>query len=107
MPDEEKDKTPKFDFEVDRAKAEKLSAALTAKYQFLFSTDIGREVLKDILVNFCNFGCFLADEKQRVEWNVGMNILLRLGAYAPDNLDRALGALTMLGSRSVNRDNTK
>ena len=105
--DEEKDKTPKFDFEIERTKAEKLSQALTAKYQFVFGNDLGREVLTDILVTFCNFGCFLLDEKQRVEWNVGMNILLRLGAFAPNNLHQAIGALTMLGSRSVNRENTE
>ena len=56
-------------------------ADIKAKYRVLFGSEIGQEVLSDILINFCNFGCFLDGEKERIEYNVGVNILSRLKVF--------------------------
>jgi hypothetical protein len=47
------------------------------KYQAVFNTPIGREVLADILVNLCNFGMTLNpdDNKEVIEYNIGIRIL--------------------------------
>ncbi len=60
---------------------------LRPKYRSLFSmTDIGREVLSDILVTFCGFGSYLeANDKEDIgAYNVGVGILSRLGVFTPD-----------------------
>jgi hypothetical protein len=56
-------------------------ADIKAKYRVLFGSEIGQEVLSDILINFCNFGCFLDSDKERIEYNVGINILSRMKVF--------------------------
>lgn len=55
---------------------------LQDKYREIFSTGAGRDVLADILVNFCHFGCFLKSEKEVAEYNVGISILAQMGIIA-------------------------
>lgn len=62
-------------------KSEDTNLDIKAKYRILFDSDIGREVLSDILINFCNFGCFIDSDKERIEYNVGINILSRLKVF--------------------------
>lgn len=56
---------------------------LTDKYRLLFMSDVGAEVLADILVNFCHFGAYVPPENQAAvgQHNVGMAILSRLGTF--------------------------
>ena len=56
------------------------------KHRALFFTPLGMEVLSDILINLCNFGCFLdPDDKQDVgKYNVGVGILSRLGVFTKE-----------------------
>ncbi len=59
---------------------------IQGKYRYVFtSSDMGLEVLADILVAFCHFGCFLDDAYQMAQHNVGVNILSRIGIFNPEN----------------------
>jgi hypothetical protein len=58
---------------------------LTPKYRSVFSnTDIGREVLADLLCNQCWFGSYLnPDSKEHIgAYNVGIAILSSLGVIS-------------------------
>jgi hypothetical protein len=53
-------------------------------YKAVFiSSRSGIEVLADILINFCHYGCFLETPEQIAQYNVGIEILSRLGVIGP------------------------
>ena len=59
---------------------------ITGKYRYIFTSNpIGLDVLADILVVFCHFGCFLDDSYQMAQHNVGVNILSRIGIFNSEN----------------------
>jgi hypothetical protein len=59
---------------------------IEGKYRHVFtSSTIGLEVLSDILVTFCHFGCFLDDAYQMAQHNVGVSILSRIGIFRSEN----------------------
>jgi len=65
---------------------EKEKEDIRNKYRFVFtSTDLGVDVLCDILVNLCNFGQYLQSQKEVYEYNVGIGILSRLGISSAGN----------------------
>lgn len=56
------------------------------KYRLVFSgSPIGVEVLADILVNFCHFGCVLSSPEEVAKYNVGIFILGRMGIFSEGN----------------------
>ncbi len=59
---------------------------LMDKYRAVLFSPLGMEVLGDILINFCNFGCYLdPDNKMEIgEYNVGVGILSRLGVFSKE-----------------------
>ena len=60
--------------------------AIEGKYRHVFtSSPLGLDVLADILVSFCHFGCFLDDSYHMAQHNVGVNILSRIGIFSPEN----------------------
>ena len=64
------------------------------KYRHIFAgSEIGNEVLTDILVNFCHMGCFLETSEEMSQHNVGVNILLRMGVYSKKNIISAVRSL--------------
>jgi hypothetical protein len=79
-----------FILDQDDREATKALNKLEAKYRHVFNAELGREVLADLLVNFCNFGGFLdANDKAQIgAYNVGISILSRMGIFSP-NTDRA------------------
>jgi hypothetical protein len=54
---------------------------LKTKYRFLFTSDMGIEVLADILCNFCHFGYALENPEEVAQYNVGVYIMGRLGIF--------------------------
>ena len=63
------------------------SEDLQPKYRSVFSnTDIGREVLADILISCCGFGSYLDSESKEDigAYNVGIYILSSLGVISGD-----------------------
>ena len=78
---------------------------LRPKYRSLFgNTDMGQEVLADILVNFCSLGSYLDPEnKENIgAYNVGISILSRLGVFSSDmEKKRIVRALLALPVTSV------
>ncbi len=69
---------------------------LRAKYRAVFLQNVyGTDVLADILVELCKFGCTLdPDNKVQVsQYNVGVAILQRLGTFSEDTLDDVIRAL--------------
>ncbi len=63
---------------------EQTKSDLRPKYRLLFLTEIGREVLADILVTLCHFGLYLdpEDKAQIGQYNVGVSILSRIGIFS-------------------------
>lgn len=69
---------------------------LRAKYRAVFLQNVyGTDVLADILVELCKFGCTLdPDNKVQVsQYNVGVAILQRLGTFSEETLDDVIRAL--------------
>jgi hypothetical protein len=69
---------------------------LRAKYRAVFLQNVhGTDVLADILVELCKFGCTLdPDNKVMVsQYNVGVAILQRLGTFSEETLDDVIRAL--------------
>ena len=69
---------------------------LRAKYRSLFlHSTLGQDVLADILVKLCHFGCTLdPDNKVQVsEYNVGVAILQRCGTFSEGTLENVIRAL--------------
>ena len=54
------------------------------KYLTVFNSELGLEILADILINFCHLGCFLnvKDEAEVGQYNVGISILSRMGVFS-------------------------
>ena len=74
--------------------AEKATEELEGKCRFILTgTDMGVDVLSDILVAFCHFGCFLENDYDRAQHNVGVNILSRCGVFAPGNMQNVVRSL--------------
>ena len=78
---------------------------LKAKYRALFLSDMGQDVLADILVEFCHFGVFHVggNAEQDGAYNVGISIMSRMGILEPGmdkDLVRAMCA-TAPGARLV------
>jgi len=67
---------------------------LQLKYRAVFMSEIGREVLSDILMQ-CHFGVTLdPDNKVQVaEYNVGMVLLERCGIFRHNTRRDVIGAL--------------
>ena len=73
---------------------EKANKELQGKYRHLFvSSEIGLDVLSDILVNFCHFGCFIYDNYDMAQHNVGVSILSRIGLFTPENRKNVMMAM--------------
>jgi len=67
---------------------------MEGKYRHVFTRDaISLEVLSDILVSFCHFGCYVDDGYQMAQHNVGVNILSRIGIFRPENRKNVLMAM--------------
>ncbi len=69
---------------------------LRSKYRAVFLQNVyGTDVLADILVELCKFGCTLdPDNKVQVsQYNVGVAILQRLGTFSEETLDDVIRAL--------------
>ena len=72
-------------FQLDQdEKAQKQVQDLKEKYNLVFKSEVGREVLADILINFCNFGSYLDSEnKEEIgQYNVGIKILGRMNVFS-------------------------
>lgn len=54
---------------------------VTDKYRAIFMSEMGREVLQDILIELCHFGQYLTNEKEVCEHNMGVMILANCGVY--------------------------
>ncbi len=65
---------------------------LTAKYRSVFGNSYGQDVLADILV-LTHFGCFITTEVERIEYNIGMAILSRMGIVSPETKEDVIRAL--------------
>ncbi len=88
------------------------------KYRFIFRSPLGQDILGDILVNLCHFGCTLDPENkvQVSEYNVGIAILAKMGVFGPNKIQEVVQALCSIapsinlnpisGSRIVNRLDT-
>jgi hypothetical protein len=62
---------------------EKEKKELQSSYRFIFtSTEVGLKVLADILVDFCHFGCYLSNPDEVAQYNVGVQILSRMGVFS-------------------------
>ena len=68
---------------------------LKQKYRHIFiNSEMGREVLRDILLSFCHYGQFLEyNQAQIAEHNVGVSILIRCGIMDGDNIANSLNGL--------------
>lgn len=68
---------------------------LKQKYRhILINSEMGREVLRDILLAFCHYGQFLEyNQAQIAEHNVGVSILIRCGIMDGDNIENSLNGL--------------
>ena len=69
---------------------------LRAKYRAVFLQGThGQDVLADILVELCKFGCTLDPDNlvQVSQYNVGVAILQRLGTFSEDTLEDVIRAL--------------
>ena len=74
----------KFQHEVEREDAAQRLLKEKAKFHLLFgNSPIGREVLADIVKNYCHFGEELdpGNPSQIGEYNVGIRILTMAGAF--------------------------
>jgi len=80
----------RFDIEVEVD----LRKEIRAKYSELFRSELGRQVLTDILRN-CEFGSFLhPDNSVRFVWhNVAVTILKEAGMMGSDVMDQVVNAL--------------
>jgi hypothetical protein len=68
--------------------------AIEGKYRHVFvGSQIGLDVLADILVVFCHFGCFIDDAYQMAQHNVGVNILSRCGIFKPENRQNVIRSM--------------
>lgn len=75
-----------FQLDQEEDSAQSPIQELKEKYKHTFKDDIGREVLADILVNFCKFGRRL-EPGDIGEYNVGIGILSMLDAiYSSDGI---------------------
>src|SRR4030042_7014694 len=75
-----------FDFIEDGDAYEHKKEALTNKYRHIFTkSEMGAEVLADILVNLCHLGCILETADQVAQYNSGVGILSRLGIFSKAN----------------------
>lgn len=72
---------------------EKEKKRLEEIYKYIFSSDMGLEVLGDVLINFCHFGCFLGNPDEVAQYNVGVQILSRLGAFSKGNTEKVIKGL--------------
>ncbi len=68
---------------------------LKQKYRHIFiNSEMGREVLRDILLTFCHYGQFLEfNQKAIADHNVGVSILIRCGVLDGDNIEKSLNGL--------------
>lgn len=66
---------------------------ITLAYRIVFGSYEGKRVLADILVNFCNFGTYIANEKERAQHDVAISILSRLGALIPNDKQSFIDAV--------------
>jgi hypothetical protein len=65
---------------------EKEKERIRGAYRFAFAqTEIGVEVLCDILTNLCHFGQVLETPDDVAQYNVGIGILSRLGVVSKGN----------------------
>jgi hypothetical protein len=63
----------------------KLDELLTQKYRAVLFSQVGMEVLADIMVNLCHFGQYhdAGNAEQDGAYNVGIKIMSRLGIFNP------------------------
>jgi len=79
------------DLDRDRREMEAATLEMEKKYRnVLISTSMGIDVLADILVSFCHFGCFIETDYQMAQHNVGVNILARIGIFSPENKENSI-----------------
>jgi hypothetical protein len=83
----------KFEFELTKDDERKLESDIVAKYRLTLLSGTGMEVLMDILVNFCHFGCYLENEKDVAQYNIGVSILSRCGIISKGNEAEVVKAL--------------
>ena len=74
------------------AEREEKDKEFRAKYRTVFGNSIGQDVLADILL-MTHFGCFLTTETERLEYNIGMALLSRMGILSPENRENVIRAL--------------
>lgn len=65
---------------------------LVQKYRSVFTSPLGVEVLKDILVNHCHFLCFHEGGEDGA-YNVGIKILSNMGIAVQGNQMSVINAL--------------
>ena len=72
------------------------------KYTVVLGSPVGQDVLADILVNLCHFGCTLDPDNrvQVAEYNVGVAIMARMGIYGPNKLNEVVRALCGVAPRT-------
>lgn len=63
-----------------------MNSKIEAKYRSLFLTELGQEVLTDILVEFCYQGQYheAGSAEQDGAYNVGLKIMSRMGLLVDD-----------------------
>jgi len=66
---------------------------LIYKYRTVFLSPIGLEVLGDILIGMCHFGQTLDNEHQMDEYNIGVGILAKIGAFSEGTRFDVLSAI--------------
>ena len=66
---------------------------LEAKYRLTLLSPLGRQVLSDILIGLCNFGCYLESPEEVAQYNVGIGILSRCGIISAGNREAIIEAL--------------
>lgn len=71
-----------FDFWEKLANNKKSEEDLQAKYKILFRSDIGKDVLSDLLTRL-KFGCYLETEADLALHNKAVEVLAMLGIISP------------------------
>jgi hypothetical protein len=64
-----------------------------AKYRLTLLEGVGKEVLKDILIDLCHIGQYLNTEKEVIEYNIGVAILSNCGVFCAGNDGAVVDAL--------------
>ena len=82
-----------------------MKADLKEKYQLVFNSPIGQEVLADILVNKLNFGCYLKEALGDVSLhNAAIAILSEMGIVEVGNGEQVIKALMVISTRKADKN---